>query len=350
MKLESYDEIKNYLSRKKDRKIHILFGNGFSISYDYSIFSYNALSKLVENSDNLLLKQLFSITKNRNFEVIMQQLDTFYQLANVFDLNEKSQERIKEIKEALQISLIEAVEKLHPEHVFKIPDEQSRKCYEFLKTFLKDGGNIFTTNYDLLLYWVLMRNMRNDDVFIDGFGRDAINIDDDGYTPPEAIEYSELIWGKHKAEQNIHYLHGALPLFDNGIDIIKEEYDGFNYLLENIKSNLSKRIYPVFVTAGDGNDKLKQIMHNKYLSYCYECLAKIEGSLLTFGFNFGEYDDHIIDAINIAAKQGRKVTDKLWSIYIGVYSDDDKRHIESIEKKFKCKVHIYDAKTVQIWR
>ncbi|MEQ8927249.1 MAG: hypothetical protein RLO81_15620 [Fulvivirga sp.] len=70
---------------------------------------------------------------------------------------------------------------------------------------------------------------------------------------------------------------------------------------------------------------------------------------MTFGFNFGEYDEHIIEAINRAAKDGRKVPNKLWSIYIGVYSDEDLKHIEEISHKFKCKVHIYDAKSVNVW-
>ena len=70
---------------------------------------------------------------------------------------------------------------------------------------------------------------------------------------------------------------------------------------------------------------------------------------MTFGFNFGEYDEHIIDAINRAAKHGRKAPDRLWSLYIGVYSDSGKEHIEKIASKFKCKVHIYDAKTARVW-
>ena len=70
---------------------------------------------------------------------------------------------------------------------------------------------------------------------------------------------------------------------------------------------------------------------------------------MTFGFNFGEYDEHIIDAINRAANYGRKSPDKLWSLYIGVYSDSGKKHIEKIAKKFQCKVHIYDAKTARVW-
>jgi hypothetical protein len=71
--------------------------------------------------------------------------------------------------------------------------------------------------------------------------------------------------------------------------------------------------------------------------------------LVTYGFSFGQYDEHIIDAINRAAKQGKKVPDKLWSIYIGVYSDKDRKHVEKIAGKFRCKVHIYDAKTANIW-
>jgi len=66
-------------------------------------------------------------------------------------------------------------------------------------------------------------------------------------------------------------------------------------------------------------------------------LCNAKGSLVTFGFNFGEYDEHIIEAINRAAKFGKKVPDKLWSIYIGVYSDSDKRHIEKLEVNLNAK-------------
>ncbi len=90
-------------------------------------------------------------------------------------------------------------------------------------------------------------------------------------------------------------------------------------------------------------------MHNKYLTFCYEKLSSITGSLVIFGFNFGPYDEHIIDAINSAALHGRKAKNKLHSIYIGVFSVDDERYIRSIRKKFKCKVRIYDSKSVNIW-
>jgi hypothetical protein len=119
--------------------------------------------------------------------------------------------------------------------------------------------------------------------------------------------------------------------------------------MENIEHRLNNHEYPIFVTAGNGYEKLTHIMHNRYLADCYQNLCNIDSSLVTFGFNFGEYDDHIIDAINVAAKHGRKKFPKLLSIYIGVYSAAGKQHIERIEKKFKCKVQIYDAKTAPVW-
>lgn len=245
----------------------------------------------------------------------------------------------------LRYSLLDAVRALHPEHVFKVPDEQSLACSNFLNTFLNTEGCVFSTNYDLLLYWILLRNKVV--AHIDGFGRELENPED--VLRGHNQEWSELIWGKHKDKQNVFYVHGALPLFDNGVEIIKAQYDGVNYLLENISDRMEAGECPVFVTAGNGREKLSHIMHNRYLTWCYDHLCNIQGSLVTFGFNFGPYDDHIIDAINRAAKDGRNKFPKLLSIYIGAYSDDDRQHIEKIQGKFKCKVHIYDAKSIDVW-
>ncbi|WP_140127832.1 DUF4917 family protein, partial [Vibrio parahaemolyticus] len=82
---------------------------------------------------------------------------------------------------------------------------------EFLSFFTNNDGSVFSTNYDLLLYWVLMRKGAKN--AIDGFGRDR---EDDGGCDDEP-EYSELRWGNNKSNQNIYYLHGALPIFDEGV-------------------------------------------------------------------------------------------------------------------------------------
>lgn len=117
--------------------------------------------------------------------------------------------------------------------------------------------------------------------------------------------------GKNRSEQNVFYLHGALPYFDSGVAIVKEEYNVYNYLLQNISARMEKGEYPIFVTAGDGQQKLSHITHNQYQTYCYDNFCQAEGSLVTFGFRFGPNDEHIIAAINRAV--GLKAPNKLWS-------------------------------------
>lgn len=112
---------------------------------------------------------------------------------------------------------------------------------------------------------------------------------------------------------------------------------------------MEAKSYPIFVTAGNAKEKLNQISHNKYLSFCYDNFSNLEGSLIVFGFNFGEYDTHIIDAINKSANQGMPGAEILRSVYIGVYSDDSLEYLQSIEDKFRCKVNYFNARTVNIW-
>lgn len=346
MQLETFAEVLEAIRRHSDRPFSLLLGNGFSMAYDRNIFSYTSLYDFVRCLDDDLLSKLFEAVKTKDFEVIMRQLETLGALLDAFDCDDALRSRVTNASDRLKQSLVDAIRALHPEHVFTVPEEKSAACARFLGAFLDGKGHVFTTNYDLLLYWVLMRNQELGSV--DGFGRELENAED-GYIPEDELEFSELRWGKYSDSQMVHYLHGALPLFDTGVAIVKEQYETGKYLLQNINDRISKGEYPIFVTAGDGRDKLTHIMHNHYLSYCYDRLIHLTGSLVTFGFNFGQSDDHIIGAINKAAKHGRKVFPKLLSLYIGVYSTNDQDHIESIADRFKCKVHIYDAKTADVW-
>ena len=344
MKLETFEDVLASIRKNKNRPFHLLLGNGFSVAYDPDIFSYNALHDFVKNLKDKDLSRILEVIETRNFEVIMQYLDNFAALVDAFGGDPKLRQRVEAASDKLKKSLLDAVNAMHPEHVFKVPEGQSKACATFLQHFLDTTGNIYSTNYDLLLYWVLMRN--SELTHVDGCGRELEN-DTGEYMAPEDQEWSELIWGKNRSMQNVFYLHGALPFFDSGVAVVKEEYDVFNYLLQNISARMEKGEYPIFVTAGDGQQKLNHITHNQYLTYCFDSFCQAEGSLVTFGFSFGPNDEHIIAAINRAAK--RKAPNKLWSIYIGVYSSEDKKHIEQIEGQFRCKVHVFDAKTANVW-
>lgn len=339
----TFADVQASIRKNSTRPFSLLLGNGFSMSYAPEIFSYNALHSFVAKVDNPLLQALFKVIDTHDFERVMQQLDTFAALGGVLGIDEMLKRRIEGAGADLKRGLINAIRALHPEHVYTIPEEKCLACANFLRPFLESDGRIFTTNYDLLLYWILMRGGLPS---IDGFGRDRESPDE--YVPPEDLEYSELRWGRNLPGQNVHYLHGALPLFDTGIEIVKEEY-AEAFLLEQIANRVEDGEYPVFVTAGDGTQKLTHIRHNPYLQYSYEALASVEGSLVTFGFNFGEQDSHILAALQRATKNGQKVAKRLWSIYIGVFSETDCERATELATQLKCKVHVFDSRTAEVW-
>lgn len=343
--IANYQQIVDDLKNKK-RTMHLLLGNGFSMAYDSNIFSYNALSDFVSKINDPTLAKLFKVLKTKNFELIMEQLTTFSALLHELGAEKELQLKISEAHKNLKISLLDAIKALHPEHVFKIPVVKIISCAKFLRVFLDNGGNIFSTNYDLLLYWVLMRAEFSQ--AIDGFGRELLNPVEVSKSQ-EDKEWSNLRWGPNKETQNVHYLHGALPLFDTGSEIEKEQYNETGWILKNISDRLDKGEYPIFVTAGGAQEKLELIRHNNYLSNCYDRLCAIDGSVISFGFGFGEYDDHIIHALNKASHAANKMPPKLRSIYIGVYSESARKHIESIQHKFHAKVYTFDAKSANPW-
>ena len=95
MKLETFQDVIESINsvKSKGRKFHLLLGNGFSMAYDKDIFSYNALHDFIQTTENKLLLSLFDIIKTKNFELIMQQLDTFSALNRLSWRRGKSQRK-----------------------------------------------------------------------------------------------------------------------------------------------------------------------------------------------------------------------------------------------------------------
>ncbi|MBK5262980.1 MAG: DUF4917 family protein [Peptostreptococcaceae bacterium] len=346
----SYDEVLDYLQKRKRTK-NLLLGNGFSMAFNPNIFSYNALQSHVAKEEDPTLEKLFDTIKTTNFEEVMQSLDILIKLAQTFEANQEFIDNIKLAYTRLQERLMVTIDKIHPEHVFKLTQPEINLCGDFINPFLSESntGKVFSTNYDLLLYWVLMRYRDSSDDLIhcDGFGKERI--DGGGQSVPaiDRIYSDDLIWGENIGTQNVFYLHGALHLFDDRTQIIKEKYDG-TLIMEKIHNRIGNKQYPIFVTAGTGDEKLNHIMHNGYLADAYNNLKNISGSLITVGFGFGDYDKHIIQAIKAAASQSS--TDCLRSVYVGVFNETDKKYIESISGEFGCKVNTFDSSKMKIWK
>lgn len=343
---KSYEEVLDRI-RKSGKNIHLLLGNGFSIAYDKDIFSYNALMRNLEAKGKNDLMKLFEITKTSNFEVVMRELDTFILASYEYGFPSTVSDKLKTLKADIEKSLIDSIEDMHPDCIFSLSDKNIRKCGEFIEPYFTGNNSIISSNYDLLLYWVLMRykEKESERPFSDGFSHVyEEGMLEEGYVRSD----NRLIWNPSEA-QNIFYIHGALHIFDNGTNYQKEQYDNKSgdYIMKVISDRINDGDYPVFVTAGDASQKLNQIMHNGYLADCYNHLKSIKGRLVTLGFRFGDNDTHIIDAINEAAK----IKGGLLSLYIGVFSQEDRDNIDKLVNNgaFACKVNTFDAKSVKIW-
>jgi hypothetical protein len=126
MKLESSDDVLASIKKSPKRSFHLLLGNGFSVAYDPAIFSYNALHDFVAKLQDKDLSTILEVIETPNFEVIMQYLDHFSSLISAFGGTPALKKRVDTASAKLKTSLLEAVRALHPEHVFKVPDKQSK--------------------------------------------------------------------------------------------------------------------------------------------------------------------------------------------------------------------------------
>jgi hypothetical protein len=341
MKLISYKEIEAEI---KNGRTHLLLGNGFSISCN-KIFSYRSL---FENAKNKGLSKnainVFNVLGTNNFEGVLRILDDTYWISNVYyKLADKGKVIIDDI-EVIKNTLIETLAESHLEHSGMITDKSKSCALQFLQPY----HNIFTTNYDLLLYWVVMYDKKTK--FGDGFRAEYENPDSD------SVVFTEHIGGK----PGILFLHGALHIFMDGGELRKHcWYRTQTPLIELIRKGLSVKRYPLFVAEGTFDKKLEQIHKNPYLSYCLGKLDRIENRLVIFGHTLGISDKHIANTI--------ARNDKLKELYVGIFKDPQSRvaketiamckYITSQRKNLinpssniqPLKIIYYDSSTVNIW-
>lgn len=95
MAVMTFEEVVTSL-KKKHRIMSLLMGNGFSMAYDKEIFSYNALYNFLQSQNDELLTKLFGAIKTKNFELVMQQLDTTIALLDAFGAEESIKQQILE--------------------------------------------------------------------------------------------------------------------------------------------------------------------------------------------------------------------------------------------------------------
>lgn len=326
------------------KKKHLMLGNGFSVALFPEIFNYKTLA---ENIESERINMLFDAIDTHDFEFVMRRLLEAVDIVRHYDSSGDVFDSIHEDIEELKKTLIQVITKAHPSVPSKITNDQYESCRKFLSYF--NEGNIYTFNYDLILYWVLMHFHEDKDRKLPC---------DDGFRYPHSDEFvpdeerdTSLYWeiGRERG-QRTYYIHGAMHIFSDGSIIEKLSYKNMGVpLAEQVKQAIDQDKFPVFISEGTTEHKLARIKKNGYLSRTFSSLKSITGNLFIFGHSIRDEDDHVFDFINQNNKNLR--------MFIGLYGNPADDHnqiiikkIEGWREKYSKKLfEFYDTTTIDVW-
>ncbi len=344
------------ISESKDcSKRHLLLGNGFSIACRPDIFHYGSLYEQADFSAVPKLKSAFEALGTQDFELVVRNLEAGAKLIPIYATEDATAAaEMASDADKLKSILIDTIAKNHPDVPDAIPIDQFAACRRFLAHFIGPTakGQVFTLNYDLLLYWTLMR----DDIPFeektnlnanDGFGNDE--------TDPDA-EY--VVWqgevGAHNA--SVHFLHGALHLFDAGNELQKFTWIRTSErLVDQAREAVASDKFPIFVAEGSSQQKKTKLRHNAYLYQGYKQLTanaqQGQHCFFIHGHSLAKNDDHIL--MRLAKGRFKKMFVSLH----GSPSTEANQEIISRAKnmaalrlaKWPLEVAFYDAETAAVW-
>lgn len=326
-------------------RFNLLLGNGFSVNCD-PIFQYQKLYEIAkEKGLSARAQRVFDKLGTSNFEGVMRLLDAADWVARTYELITPDDRSILNDVEVIKQTLVQSVAAAHLPNTGAIPDESKSIALEFLKPYY----NIFTTNYDLLPYWVNLSN-KDRPIWQDGFASSE-NEPDAPY-----VVFSHAL----RDNRGLFYLHGALHLYLSDGELRKHCWNRTGQpLTELIRQGLTDAAYPLFIAEGESDKKTEQIQRSGYLWYCYSKLSRIESPLLVFGHSLGGSDSHVGDAIRHS---------KCPYLVVGLHGDLSAAHNQEIvtsveqlqtarEKMVKegnsnvsLSIDFFDSSTAKVWR
>lgn len=287
-------------SRHYNRR-HLLLGNGFSIACRPDIFAYG---KLFEQADfskiSPTAKQAFSALETQDFEKVIKALRDSSAIAAAYGAPKAFCDQLRNDADGLRELLVQTIASTHPAW----PGELTEPEYAACRAFISNFHSVYTLNYDLLLYWVQMHTEEG-----------VRPTSDDGFRKPDDdYESAYVVWEPDQShEQNMWFLHGALHVFDSGIEIQKYTWANTGVrLIDQIRNALGRNMFPLFVSEGTSAEKYERIRHNDYLAKAYRSFSSIQGALFIFGHSLAENDDHYLRRI----QKG-----KISRLYVGLYGD-----------------------------
>lgn len=328
----------------------ILFiGNGASIAIDDK-FDYKKIRTKGTELGKIKphLNTLFEHLDTENFEIILEYLYKAAKINEVLDLDsEKPKQYYKELREGLIDTLLE----IHPQYN-KIQTELNE-----INNFISQFQVIIDLNYDLIMYWALMKE---EEKFNDFFGKggdinfgniNEVNSIERIIIYPhgnlalcKSVESNEIIESHQKvyAEQELKVKGG-------------EEDDSYNNILTLIRNY--NFLEPLFVSEGTSDQKTEAIKSSQYLrKIFFEILPSLKfrkktkksfnEAMTLLGFSFGPNDEHIFKQL-AEGTQTQQDCFKLKNVAVSIYNQDSKV-IERATEVLK-KYNLVDEKKIKFF-
>lgn len=255
----------------------LLIGNGLS-RHVWEPFGYPKLFDHASAAD-LTRRDRALFDRSPNFERALGDLLTAIRVCSVVGLDTAP---LYERYRSIQIALGSAVRNVHVNRD-EVPGETRQAIREVMAQF----EWVFTTNYDLLIYWAMAYGGRFAP-FIDNFRWGRCEFD------PQRAPVSV-------GEVPIYFLHGALHLVVAGDGtVFKLTRQRISTLLDQFGQAIEgdPNARPLLVTEGSARDKLEVIEGNEYLSHCLDRLRDNELDTVVFGSALGAEDAHITAALS----------------------------------------------------
>ena len=258
--------------------MNILIGNGASQAvwkgFDYkSLYKKSIQFSLLSNSNATLFQRM----KTENFEHVLRDIAISISIVRACGYR-YSTKGLKAHYTSIQKSLADSVAKVH------VPWHCALPKLGKINDSMREYNFIFTTNYDLLLYWSILQE---ESCFRDYF-----------WQQDNSFDLGDVQVRNHQ-DSKVLYLHGALHLESliNGT-VRKRVHDDEGNLLEQFGKPNDGNAVPLVVTEGSSRQKLKSIHKSSYLSFAFSKFSSSTTPLVIFGHSLSPEDDHIVEALN----------------------------------------------------
>lgn len=336
------DELEDWTSveqtiPKEDRGL--LIGNGASIAL-WPSFRYGSLFEMARDTtktDHLTDREVcvFSDLETQNFELVLSAMITAGKVWKIFEKPENDIDDLRESYRRVRKSLIRAVKEVH------VPFENvSDPLKSHLRDIFAGYEYVYSTNYDLLLYWTMMNDSETFKDFI--WCREPTG-------SKNLFDISDTDLWRDKPTTKVLYLHGALHLYKGADGRTFKKISGESgHLLELF--DVSGDAIPLFISEGTSQDKFSAISRNDYLSFAYGRFSRHRGSLVVFGHSLTpQFDQHLLNAMGKWKRydQRRKAYQKIPSrrvVAVSVRPDGSSHDIIDLKSRLMKSLPDYELR------